>query len=426
MKQHDIAELLPFYANGTLGAADRARVEAELAACADCSEELHELRTLGTALRARAEEAPPPPAHLLDAVLARLDAPAPHTGSTAFTRVPGRAGSTARAARPSPLRASWWAVPARYAAATALVVGFGAAAVAGWHARVADSAHDTLGSGSAETQMQTVYRVTPGPGHDDMARAPVPAQQALKAKIDTQRPASAAGPTVEKQHRLAKHARLEIYVGDVEAALRGAQSAVRAADGDVTSLDDASPRTAGAVHGAELAVEVPAERLDATLDVLAKLGTVRNRTIAADDLGDAIVDEEARLTNLRRAERDLRALMDRGGKVDEILGVQQNLSEVRGQIEQLAAQHEHDLHRVATSAIALSLSEDRPNPSPAKPGPTARIDGAWHAGLDALADTAVAVISAAVWSVAYAPVPLALAGAAYAVARRVRPPSPTP
>ncbi len=271
--------------------------------------------------------------------------------------------------------------------------------------------------------------MTPGPSHDDKAaRAPAPVQRALEAKLAPAPPptaADASGPTAEKQHRLAKHALLEMYVGDVEAALRAAQSTVRGAGGEVTALDDASPRTAGAVHGAELTVEVPADRLDATLDALAKLGTVRDRTIAADDLGDAIVDEEARLTNLRRAERDLRALMDRGGKVDEILTVQQNLSETRGQIEQLAAQHQHDLHRVATSAIALSLSEERANPTPAKPGPTARIDGAWHAGLNALADTAVAVISAVVWSVAYAPVPLALAGAAYALARRIRRPSPS-
>ena len=33
MTDHEIAELLPFYANGTLDAADRARVDAELATC---------------------------------------------------------------------------------------------------------------------------------------------------------------------------------------------------------------------------------------------------------------------------------------------------------------------------------------------------------------------------------------------------------
>ncbi len=108
--------------------------------------------------------------------------------------------------------------------------------------------------------------------------------------------------------------------------------------------------------------------------------------------------------------------MDRGGKVDEILTVQQNLGEVRGQIEQLAALHQHDLHRVATSAIALGLTEERPNASPAKPGPTARIDGAWHSGLSTLTDTVVAVISAVVWAIAYAPVPLALAALLYALA----------
>ena len=58
-----------------------------------------------------------------------------------------------------------------------------------------------------------------------------------------------------------------------------------------------------------------------------------------------IVDEEARLRNLRREEGDLRTLMDKGGKVDEILTVQQNLSDVRGQIEELDAQHQNDLHR---------------------------------------------------------------------------------
>ncbi len=405
--KHDIAELLPFYANGTLDAADRARVETELATGATCSEELHELRTLAAGLRERADLTPPMPPYLLDTVLSRLDAPA-SPGQTV-----ARAGS-------APLHARWWAVPARYAAATALVVGFGAAAVAGWHARLADGAHDTVGNGTGESHLATVYRMTPGPGGDNDMRAPAPAP---KIKINTLRtaPAAAAGPTTERQHRLAKHARLDVYVGDVEAALRAAQSTVRSAGGDVTSLDDASPRGAGAVHGATLAVEVPADRLDGTLDALARLGTVRNRTIAAEDVGDAIVDEEARLTNLRRTERDLRALMDRGGKVDEILSVQQNLSDVRGQIEQLAAQHQQDLHRVATSAIALSLSEDRPNPTPAKPGPTGRIDGAWHAGLNALADTAVALIATLAWAIAYAPLPLAFAGLAYALVRRIRP-----
>ena len=402
--KHDVAELLPFYANGTLDAAERARVEAELAACETCAGELRELEMLASSLKAHAADAPPLPAHLIDDVLARVAAP---PSAAAVTK----------------LRTAWWGTPARYATAAALVVGFGAAGMAAWQVREADVARNTQGTAvTAQDQTMTVFRVTPGPMnastvHRAKGPEPVAGNPAAKPSEAT---AAAPAPAVAKQHRLAKKARIELLVRNVEASLKRVQSVVRAAGGDVVALTDSSPRTTEAVHDATLAIEVPADRLDDTLDRLGLLGTVQNRAIDAEDVDAAIIDEEARLRNLRRAETDLRKLMDKGGKVDEILTVQQNLSEVRGQIEQLDAQHQHDLHRVATSTITVTLTEDRPNATPAKPGPTARIDGAWHSGVNALADTVVSLLSAIVWCVAYAPVPLGLAGIAYAAVRALR------
>jgi Domain of unknown function (DUF4349)/Putative zinc-finger len=402
MMKHEIAELLPFYANGTLDPADRARVEAELSSCTDCAAELRELEALGTSLKSRADGAAPMPDHILDNALARIATPA-----------------TARAA--TRLQTAWWGTPARYATAAALVVGFGASAFAAYHAHELATSQSTeavrVGAPQQITRADTlVYRA------DDKNASKVHRSMSAgnpQGAADTT--AQAAAPPAEaKQHRLAKTARIEILVRDVEGALRRAQSAVRGAGGDVTALADASPRTEGAVHGASLTVEVPASRLDGTLDTLATLGTVQNRAIDAEDVDAAIVDEEARLRNLRREETDLRKLMDKGGKVDEILTVQQNLSDVRGQIEQLDATHQHDLHRVATSTITVTLTEDRPNAVPAKPGPSARIDGAWHSGLNALADTVMSFLTTIVWCIAYAPVPLALAGAAYAATRFIR------
>jgi Domain of unknown function (DUF4349)/Putative zinc-finger len=377
--KHEISELLPFYANGTLDEADRARVEAELAGCSACTGELRELEALAAALHDRAAAAAPLPAHVLDRTLARIN-------------------TTPLASTAARLRSAWWATPARYATAAALVIGFSAAAIAAWHVREADVA--TTGSQSAATEPMLVYRVTPGPAKSKaVGGIPAPPE------------------TVAKQHRLAKKARLELLVRDVEAALKGAQATVRSAGGDVTSLADANPRTSESVHGASLEVEVPADRLESTLDRLAQLGAVQNRAIDAEDVDATIVDQEARLRNLRREEADLRALMDRGGRVTDILTVQQNLSDVRGQIEQLDALHQNDLHRVATSTISVALTEDRPNAVPAKPGPSARIDGAWHSGLNALGDTVVALITTIAWCVAYSPVPLALAAVAYTAIR---------
>ncbi|MDB5071109.1 MAG: hypothetical protein JWM87_2220 [Candidatus Eremiobacteraeota bacterium] len=404
--KHDVAELLPFYANGTLDAAESARVEAELAACETCAGELRELELLASSLKAHAASAPPLPPHLIDDVLARV-ATAP--AAAAVTK----------------LRTAWWGTPARYATAAALVVGFGAAGMAAWQVREADIARNTQGTAvTAQEQTTTIFRVTPGPNNaSSVHRSKGKSVDVLASSQGVPAPAvnaPAPAPAVAKQHRLAKKARIELLVRDVEASLKQVQSVVRAAGGDVVALADSSPRTTEAVHGATLDVEIPADRLDDTLDRLGLLGTVQNRAIDAEDLDAAIVDEQARLRNLRRAETDLRKLMDKGGKVDEILTVQQNLSDVRGQIEQLDAQHKHDLHRVATSTVTITLTEDRPNATPAKPGPTARIDGAWHSGLNALADTVVSLLSAIVWCVAYAPVPLGIAGITYAATRLLR------
>ena len=402
MTDHDVAELLPFYANGTLDAAERARVEAELATCETCASELRELTALAATLKARADAVPPLPEHVLDDVFARISTPAT---AIAATR----------------LRTAWWGTPARYATAATLVVGFGAAAFAAHHAHEANVANDVVLGGTRTTgTTTTIFRVTPGPNAQKVAKNPDGAAPEAATKAVAQgQPNAPAERTVAKQHRLAKKARLDLLVRDVEATLKQAQTAVRRAGGDVTSLDDSTPSSASAVHTATLAVEVPAAQLDDTLDHLGLLGAVQTRAIDAEDVDATIVDEEARLRNLRRAEADLRKLMDKGGKVDDILTVQQNLSETRGQIEELDAQHRNDLHRVATSTIAITLTEDRPNTTPAKPGPTARIDGAFRSGLDALADNVIAFLAMLAWCVAYAPIPLALAGVTYAVSRAV-------
>ena len=395
--KHDVAELLPFYANGTLDAADRARVETELATCSDCTAELRELQALATALRTRADAAPSPPASILDDALARIATP---TISSAATR----------------LQTAWWGTPARYATAAALVVGIGAAAAAAYRAHEADLARTQVtATTAADSLSAAVFR----PNNGQLARvsiAPRPAgEPAPKTNVLASGTAQGvAAESVAKQHRLAKKGSLALLVSNVEVSLKNAKVMVNLAGGEVTSLDDTTPPTADTVHEAHLDVEVPADRLDATLDRLATLGAVQNRAIEAEDLDATIVDQEARVTNLRREEDDLRKLMDRGGKVAEILTVQQHLSDVRGQIEELTAQHRHNLHRLATSTISIALTEDRPNAAPAKPGPTARIDGAWHNGLNALTDTVISLLAAIAWCVALAPIPLGIAAAAYA------------
>ncbi len=66
-----VQELLPLYAAGTLDPAQRRQVEAHLAACAECREELSLWQSIGAAVTAEDRALPAPPAALVDRALAR-------------------------------------------------------------------------------------------------------------------------------------------------------------------------------------------------------------------------------------------------------------------------------------------------------------------------------------------------------------------
>ncbi|GAC1533319.1 MAG: hypothetical protein NVS2B17_00810 [Candidatus Velthaea sp.] len=108
--------------------------------------------------------------------------------------------------------------------------------------------------------------------------------------------------------------------------------------GSVTSLQDAMPDDPAEPHNAQVTLAIPSGRLDAVMDAIAATGAVKSRATKGEDIATSIVDTSARLRNLRREERDLLKIMDRGGRTSDVLEVQTHISDVRGQIETLNAQ----------------------------------------------------------------------------------------
>jgi anti-sigma factor RsiW len=111
MTRHDETErLLPWYANGTLAPGERAEVEAHLAGCPLCRDELAREQGLAAALRAAGEVAPSPHPAQLARLLARLDEPAPALAPPP-RRLPARLRAVF-AGTPRPVR---WAMAAQLA-----------------------------------------------------------------------------------------------------------------------------------------------------------------------------------------------------------------------------------------------------------------------------------------------------------------------
>lgn len=178
--------------------------------------------------------------------------------------------------------------------------------------------------------------------------------------------------------------------------------------------------------GGTLTLRVPSDRFDDALSALAALGEVEQRTVKGEDVGGQLVDLEARLTSLRAQEEAVRTILSRATTIGDTIAVQDRLTQVRQQIEQLAGQQAKLADAVAFSTVRATLFE---------PGVGVQPDASEPAE-DGLADRARQAVDAAVAVVgglmlvagALLPlVPLALLGWLswrFAVRRRARPAAP--
>jgi hypothetical protein len=109
-----------------------------------------------------------------------------------------------------------------------------------------------------------------------------------------------------------------------------------------------------------LVVRVPSENFSAMQDGASAQGVVRSENTETEDVTDQLVDLNARLENLR-AERDqLRRIYNRSNSTEDVLAVQERLSDVQGEIERLEAQKRSLEDRVAYSTLRIELREPQP------------------------------------------------------------------
>jgi hypothetical protein len=160
-----------------------------------------------------------------------------------------------------------------------------------------------------------------------------------------------------------------------------------------------------------LVIRVPAESFDKARNDLHRLGTVKREQLSGHDVGGQLADIGARLLNLGAQEAAIRGLMAKAKDVNETLTVQNQLSAVRQQIEELTAQQARLTDAVAYSTITVNLAE--PGVETAKPDPTG-LAGAWHDAVHG----AAGVVGGTIVALGYL-VPLALLAAAAAVLGRL-------
>jgi len=147
---------------------------------------------------------------------------------------------------------------------------------------------------------------------------------------------------------------MDLQVADLEAAIRSAEAAVTAVGGYVSG----SQRSGDADKAsASVMFRIPAARWTETLDALRKLGTkVLGEQTSSQEVTAQVVDLGARLANLRVTETALQGIMDKATKIPDVLAVQEQLTGVRQQIEQLTAQKQTLENQAALASLTVNFT----------------------------------------------------------------------
>ncbi|MFN6462101.1 MAG: DUF4349 domain-containing protein [Nostoc sp. DedVER02] len=232
-----------------------------------------------------------------------------------------------------------------------------------------------------------------------------------------------AAPVTRSRPQLIKKAAISLTVNSVDKTIDAVSQIINQQQGDLIGLKQQQPRSDNPRYAATIQLRIPENRLEPTLEELAKLGTVESRNITAEDVGDRLVDFQARLTNLKKTEANLQKIMDRAGSVRDVLSVAQELSNVRQTIEQIDAQLKSLQNQVAYSTITLNLEAAVSSTSP-QPAFGLQVQETWNNSTHSLSAFSVGLLKLGIWLIVYSPYLLIFAALIYGFNRWRRTHSP--
>jgi len=159
-------------------------------------------------------------------------------------------------------------------------------------------------------------------------------------------------------------ANLQLETTDFDAALRAADKLVAdrggfVADSSVWGDPDYQPDGSVRVvnRNASYTLRVPADQFEAALAQAGTIGNVLSTSRQAQNVTSQFTDNEARLDSLQTQEKRLLAMVDKATDVDVLVTLEERLSDVRYQIEDLQRTLKNMQMDVDYSTITLTIRE---------------------------------------------------------------------
>lgn len=274
-----------------------------------------------------------------------------------------------------------------------------------------------LGVSTSSTMMETSDGFSVGAsGSVAPSLAPAPSFRMAKESAPMMAADAANGANqVDASSRLIiKTGNISLVVKDVASSIVKIQEFAKAKGGFVVSSNISKN---GLSPNGHVTIRIPSEVFDGGVAELKALGEVKSEQMNGQDVTEEFADLSAQLRNLKVTETQLLEIMKKAQKIEDILSVQRELTNLQGQIEVLQGRIKYLDQSAKLSTLSIYLATDAQNlpvvDSQEKWKPLAEIKNA----LRSLVEVGKDLGSLIIWFVVYIPLWLVIGGAVWFVRR---------
>lgn len=212
---------------------------------------------------------------------------------------------------------------------------------------------------------------------------------------------SNAGTDITLNRLIIKTGFLSLVVKDVPQGVAKIQEFAKSKGGFVVSSniskDTLSPT-------AEVTIRIPSEVFDGGVQEVKSMGEVKSERVNGQDVTEEYVDLDARLKNLRLTESQFVTIMQKAQKIEDILAVQRELTQIRGEIESLQGRMKYLTESAKMSTLTVYLAADPQNLPVVDNDDSWKPLAVWKDAVRSLLLLGQGVVNFLIWIVAYIPV----------------------
>lgn len=168
------------------------------------------------------------------------------------------------------------------------------------------------------------------------------------------------GSLLPEGRKLIRNATVEAETQDMDGFLSGLEAKTAAAGGYVERMETyhGSDRSTARRY-AYLTLRIPADDLDSFLSQVGEISNVIRRSISMNDVTTQYVDTESQKKALEVEQERLLALLEKAESLEDILALEERLTDVRYRLESLTTQLRTLDNQIDYSTVELEIREVR-------------------------------------------------------------------